>query len=720
MSNKIATAYVQIVPTTKDLKNNLTKEMGADVKAAGTTAGNEFGGSLTDALSKISLVAVATKLATEFGQELAKIIKQSVEDYSNYEQLTGGTEILFKKSSEQVKAYADEAYKTAGISANDYLETVNQFSASLISSLHGDTKKAAELSNQAIMDMSDNANTFGTDMTMIQNAYRGFARQNYTMLDNLSLGFAGTKEGMQDLLKMAQGISKQKFDINNLSDVIEAIHIVQTQMGITGKTAEESANTIEGSFKSLKASMQNLSVEMGKTEGDVSKSMKAVGESGVNYLNNLVPTVQNIVGSFSEVVTSMANELHNHQDEVVDAVSTIIATIVTAVAENREALVELGHEIVEILIKGIIASLPKMKEAAPQIVEYFVQRLLDPLHVGYIQNTAGVGWITALVLGLDTEKYKTKTAAGRIAEVFRDGLKANTETATNEPSKSWATRFGEMLGEASYSAAYVIAPKIATKYKDSFIAKGDEVGASTETWANKMKDYFDSAWKRAGGMLDSAKGWIVASKDEFVKNIGNYYELGRDFVTRIKEGFKAKWNSWINSVTDALHPSNLLKSLKQGFTNWIADTKGIGRDIVDGIYQGIKNAWNQLCYNTSNLTKQLVADIKKALGIKSPSKVFAQQVGQWIPKGIAEGIEKNMNSVTNALDTLTEEALLDTRKGINVIANGSYTVDSFGTTGTSAYNQTINVYSPKALSPSEIARQTRNNTRNMVLSLRGV
>ena len=205
-----------------------------------------------------SVAKITAGMMTVATGAVAALTKASVEQYAEYEQLVGGVETLFKNSSDKVMEYANNAYKSAGMSANEYMNTITGFAASLLQGLGGDTEKAAQIGNMAVEDMSDNANKMGTSMEMIQNAYQGFAKQNYTMLDNLKLGFGGTKTEMERLLQEAGKISGIKYDISNFSDIIEAIHVIQEQMGITGTTAKEAATTIEGSLNMTKSAWTNL------------------------------------------------------------------------------------------------------------------------------------------------------------------------------------------------------------------------------------------------------------------------------------------------------------------------------------------------------------------------------------------------------------------------------------------------------------------------------
>ena len=217
---------------------------------------SDFASKLKSGLATAAKVGVAALSAAATG--VAALTTASIDQYAEYEQLVGGVDTLFKTASDKVQQYADKAYETAGMSANEYMNTVTSFSASLLQSLKGDTEAAAQKADQAITDMADNANKMGTSMEMIQNAYQGFAKQNYTMLDNLKLGYGGTKEEMQRLLKDAEKLSGVKYDLSSYADIVDAIHVVQTEMGITGTTAREASTTIQGSVASMKGAWKNL------------------------------------------------------------------------------------------------------------------------------------------------------------------------------------------------------------------------------------------------------------------------------------------------------------------------------------------------------------------------------------------------------------------------------------------------------------------------------
>ena len=262
-------------------------------------------GGISSAFGKIgnAAVKVGKVVATGLGVAavaIGAIAKQSIESYAEYEQLVGGVDTLFKESSEKVQEYAARAYQTASMSANEYMSTVTSFSASLLQGLNGDTAKAAEIADMAIQDMSDNANKMGTDMAAIQNAYQGFAKQNYTMLDNLKLGYGGTREEMVRLLRDAQKLTGIKYDINNLSDVYSAIHAIQVEMDIYGTTAKEASTTIQGSFAATKAAWQNLLTGFADESADIGVLIGNLIESGFTALNNVLPLIPVIVSKIAE------------------------------------------------------------------------------------------------------------------------------------------------------------------------------------------------------------------------------------------------------------------------------------------------------------------------------------------------------------------------------------------------------------------------------------
>lgn len=305
---------------------------------------SEFGKKIKAGLGAIT---AATAAAVGAGAAaVGKIVKDSVEAYGEYEQLVGGVETLFGDSAQTVLANSEKAFATAGMSMNEYMETSIQSAAALINSLDGDQAKAADLMDLSIIDMSDNVNKMGTTMEAVQNAYRGFSRDNFTMLDNLALGFAGTKEGMQELLDKAEQISGIKYDISSYSDIVQAIHVVQQEMGITGTTAAEAADTIQGSAGSMAAAWENLKVELAKEDGDIGQSLDILVNSALTVFDNIEPKIERALGGVSQFVAKAAPIL-------IEKLPPMIENILPPLLSASGSLVfSIG--------KGVAAALPVM------------------------------------------------------------------------------------------------------------------------------------------------------------------------------------------------------------------------------------------------------------------------------------------------------------------------------------------------------------------------
>lgn len=322
MATELGTAYVQIVPSMQGISGSLSKALGSEANSAGDEAGTNFMGSF-----KAKALALVAGLG--IGKLLKDSISASISEGAALQQSLGGVETLFKSSADTVKNYANEAYRTTGLSANKYMESVTGFSASLLQSLGGDTDKAAEVANMALVDMSDNANKMGSSMESIQFAYQGFAKQNYTMLDNLKLGYGGTKQEMQRLLADAEKLTGVKYDLNNLSDVYSAIHAIQENLDITGTTAKEAASTFTGSFESMKAAAQNVLGKIAIGE-NVLPALEALAQTTSTFLfDNFFPMLGNIFSGmgviFTEGISKIASNLFG--DEFGNAVNSQLSRV---------------------------------------------------------------------------------------------------------------------------------------------------------------------------------------------------------------------------------------------------------------------------------------------------------------------------------------------------------------------------------------------------------
>lgn len=360
-------------------------------------------GKFKNGLATAAKVGAAAVGAAATG--IAVLTKNALNNYAEYEQLVGGVDTLFKNSSAKVQEYAANAYKTAGLSANEYMDTVTSFSASLLQSLGGDTKAAADTANVAITDMSDNANKMGTDMASIQNAYQGFAKQNYTMLDNLKLGYGGTKEEMERLLENATKLSGVEYDISSYADIVDAIHVIQGEMEISGRTAEEAAaiyertgrqvseqlgttakeasTTIQGSVSSMKSAWGNLLVGIADDNADFKTLTEQFVDSLVTVGENIIPRINIIIQGLTQLIT--------------EASQTIIPLAVQILLENLPSIVAAGMDLIIALVSGILDNIDMLIDCVLEMVDVIVDKLIDNLPK---LIDGGIRLIAALANGL--------------------------------------------------------------------------------------------------------------------------------------------------------------------------------------------------------------------------------------------------------------------------------------------------------------------------------
>ena len=379
MATELAKAYVQIIPSAEGIQGRIQKE----IEPEADSAGSSFGGKMVGMIKKVIAAAA-----------IGKALSASISEGAALEQSLGGIETLFKDSADKVKANAAKAYQTAGMSANDYMELTTSFSASLLSSLAGDTSKAADVADMAMVDMSDNANKMGTNMEDIKNAYQGFAKQNYTMLDNLKLGYGGTKSEMERLLADAQKISGVEYNIDNLSDVYSAIHVIQGQLDITGTTAKEAATTISGSFNQMKAAAKNVMGEI------------ALGMDVGPALNELANTI----------ITFAAGNLLPAVWNVISALPSAIVTFVTALGPQLFAAVS---GLIPQIASGITTGIPTLYQSAMQLMDQFNIGIQEQLPI-LLQN--GVDFITNIVNGILQNLPQVITMAGNIITYFANTI----------------------------------------------------------------------------------------------------------------------------------------------------------------------------------------------------------------------------------------------------------------------------------------------------------
>lgn len=554
----------------------------------------------------------------------------AIQSYGEYEQLVGGVETLFKSSADTVMQYAANAYKTAGMSANEYMDTVTSFSASLLQSLGGDTDKAAQKADQAITDMADNANKMGTGMEMIQNAYQGFAKQNYTMLDNLKLGYGGTKEEMERLLADAEKLSGQKFDISSYSDIVDAIHVVQTEMGITGTTAAEAASTIEGSGGSAKAAWANLITGIADDNADLDTLIGNFVSSVETAAGNIIPRVSAILGGISQLVTS--------------ASTTIIPMVITTITDNLPSLLQAAAALVGALGQGIIDSLPAITQAAIDILFFLSNGLIENLPTlidGIVQVTMT---IVQMLTSPDFLTQLIETAILLITTLAQGLIDAIPQLIAAVP-----LIIGNLL-----AAIIVELPNIIQMGIDLLFA------------------LIDGIIKCIPELVAAVPTLIIAFINGIVNNLDKIILAGPQIIVSLITGIIGAIPELIAAVP------RIIAAIADTIRNY--DWGGIGKNIVRGLKNGIAGMWGNIKSWFSDKVNGLVSGVKKILGIASPSKVFAG-IGGFMAEGLGEGFDDQFKSVKKDI-----ENIMDFDAGtITADANISrhYTSGSYGAASTS-------------------------------------
>ena len=630
------------------------------------------------------------------GAAAVGLSKKVIGAYAEYEQLVGGVDTLFKEASSKVQGFADNAYKTAGMSANEYMETVTGFSASLIQSLGGDTQKAADVGNQAVTDMSDNANKMGTDITNIQNAYQGFAKQNYTMLDNLKLGYGGTKEEMQRLLVDAEKISGVKYDISSFADVTEAIHVMQTQMGITGTTAAEAADTISGSIDSTKSALTNLWAGLGNPKADVQKLVNDVTNSLGNVVKNITPVLNNIVTALPTLINGVVSAIGGMLPNLLQAVTSLftqvlqtiltllpslipvfvnaLMTIVQAIISNLPLLISAAVQLVTTLVQGIATALPTLIPAAVQAVVTIVQGLIDNLP---LLLDAGLQLLTGLVNGLITGIPVLIAALPQIITslvtffvtsipiIINAGIQLLTALVTALPQIIAAiVAVLPQIINGIITALIAALPQLINAGIQLFLALITALPQIISAIAGAMPQIINGI---TGALIGNIDQIINAGVTLLVALVQNLPQIMTAVAAAIPQIISALVGALGNGVSEMASAGlKLITGVKDSFTN--IDWASVGSNIISGVAGGITGAATELLDAAGNAAGDALDWMKKKLGIHSPSRVFRDEVGKFIPAGIAVGIEQEAYTMQDALDTAATGLTFDTGNlGANII-----------------------------------------------------
>ena len=662
------------------------------VKITGETSGLKNAmSSAVSAVGKFSAAAVAAGATAA-----AAITKSAVESYADYEQLVGGVETLFKDSAGIVQEYAANAFQTAGLSANDYMETVTGFSASLLQSVGGDTEEAARIADMAITDMADNANKMGTSMESIQNAYQGFAKQNYTMLDNLKLGYGGTKQEMERLLEDAEKLSGIHYDISNLNDVYSAIHVIREELDITGTTAKEASTTIQGSAAAMKAAWQNMLVGIADENADfdtlinnlvesvstfgenilprIEIALKGVGKliSGLapvivealpNLLNTILPEFINAVMSIVDSIIAVLPEL---LPTLIDAAVDILMQLIEALAENLPTIIEAILEGLNQIIEGITENLPTLIEAVVlcfnQIIDVVAQNLptitqsivdgLITMVQAIIDNlpqflqaflTLVLSFNEALIQALpqiiEALPQLIEGIINFIIEAIPMLIDAYIQlmTALIEALPDIIEAISEALPElidGIIDGILTLLPKIIECGIQLFIALIQNIG--------------DIIAGIAAALPDLINGIIQA----ILEHLPEIIECGVKLFVALVENLPKILIEILKAVAEIL--SSILGAINDGFEN-MAEA---GLNLVKGLWQGIKDAAGWLKDKISGWVDDVMSAIKGFFGIASPSKLTAED-GKYLAMGLGKGITDNIKYATDAvkdMGTAVEEA----------------------------------------------------------------
>ena len=826
-------------------------------------------GGLQSGMGKVASVAQQAlgvftgQMMTRAVDALANLGKSALDSVGQLEQNVGGVETLFGDAADAVIASADRAYQTAGMSANDYMSTVTSFSASLLQSLGGNTEEAAKVADMAIIDMADNANKMGTSMDMIQNAYQGFAKQNYTMLDNLKLGYGGTKTEMERLLADAEKLTGVKYDINNLNDVYQAIHAVQEEMGITGTTAKEAASTLEGSMASAKAAWDNFMNGSGDADqladafataadnivknlaeiiprfaetlpalggaiiaqipGLVAAIVPAVLSAGQSVLKQLQDAVldfdfagtadkvvQMITGfiegdglgslldTLATIFTGIVNGLSSMLPSLLPALIELISYVVTSLLDQLPAILDCALELILGLAQGILAALPVLIEALPEVISSIVEfltsavpqiidagiellmALVDALPViidalvdalpQIIRATvtaliaaapqiakAGIKLLGALIEAIPVIVVELAEAVpdivaaiidvlaelpGLIGEVFAEIVTDLVEWGQQMLSNA-STAMSNMLSQVN-SIIQELPGKIWTHLVNAVnkvIAWGQQMVSNASTAASNMLS-------RVSGIIQELPGkiWthlvntvnkVVAWGQQMVSNASTAASNMLSKVSSTLQQLPGKvWDylsqaaqkvvTWGTQLAQkgAAAATQLFNSIVNGLSSLPSKMAEIGSNIVSGIWNGISSGWNWLTNKVSNLASSLLDAAKDALGIHSPSKEFADEVGRWIMPGVGKGLDKSMPATLKDMKAKAGELVSAMRAEMSASV-GQLSVGAshaaglrMAGAGTTVYNdnrmEQSNTYNVPVATPSEVAKKQREALRNMV------
>lgn len=693
---------------TSDFEKDVKKSKGNldDFGKSASTFGQVLKANLASgAITKgLSLLGSAIKSVTG---SMAGLVKQSVSAYGEYEQLVGGVETLFGESAYKVLEDSKTAFKEAGMSMNEYMETSIQSAASLINSLDGDQAKAAELMKISITDMSDNVNKMGTTMEAVQNAYRGFSRGNFTMLDNLALGFSGTKQGMQELLDKAEEISGIKYDISSYADIVEAIHVVQTEMGITGTTAKEAAETLQGSFAMTKTSWENLVAGLSNPDADLGKLIDDFVSSAETALENLLPIVERTLGSLSrlvvkflpEVIQKIADDAPRIVEELLNTVTGVLGELTKP--ETIEKLMGAVLKLVGIVAEMLVKFAPQIVKAVVQIVTTITKALPETIksidwneimnmlmEIIDVLGDALVDLIPALIEGVMTIIDKIiefttnpENAEKIIGMTYKIILSVAAGLLAAVPQL--LTGIGKIIGTVIDNIVNTDYTKLARDLLDN-IGKALEQAAKKlaewwDGWAQEIGKYASIAWDSVVETWSGVGQWFADRWNDITAAFSAVGEWFSETFTLAWEGVKKAFEDTGKWFSDTF--SDAWDGVKKAFEDtgkWFSDTfSGAWDGITDAfsnagkffsdVWEGIKTAFSNVG-NWFSETFQGAWD--KITEIFAPVGSTFQNIGDSILNGL--------KSIINGLIWGINQVIKIPFDGLNAALNGIKSIDILG------------------------------------------
>ena len=633
------------------------------------------------------------------------LITSAIQSYAEFEQLTGGVETLFKTSSDVVIEYANNAYKTAGLSANQYMTTVTGFSASLLQSLGGDTEKAAQVGNMAVTDMADNANKMGTSMEAIQYAYQGFAKQNYTMLDNLKLGYGGTKSEMERLLEDAEKLSGVKYDITNLNDVYNAVHVIQTELGITGTTALEAEETISGSLNAAKSAWANLLTGIADDNQDFDKLVNNFVDSVGIAAKNLLPRIETALVGVGSLITGLLPVIVNEIPAIIDGVLPsilnsaiqIVMTILTGITDNLPLITEKAPEIMWALFNGIISMLPMIGSIVEQLIGTFAQGFL--MYNALILQL-GITIITALLQGFAQDLPKIIDTAMELIETLTETLIENIPLILEAALQILNGLIDGLINNLPFliASALSIIQALVTGLIDSIpllidaafkIIDGiigfllDNLPMIIQTGVKLLIALVQALPEIITTIVAALPAIITGIIDALLSNLPLIIQAGVDLLIALIENIDVIISTIITAVP------TIVAGIVKAFIDNKDSIIQAGKDLISGLWEGITQMWENVKGWVGDIATSITKIFTGEWDVQSPSRVF-MRMGQYLMEGLKEGLDDGLGGVLSAATTITEEVqdqfnfgkmLDDAKANLSMSFSGGYGVPTLAYAG---------------------------------------